>query len=327
MAPRRYDDSMSPSEITALVKALAAEQGFCRTGIASAGSLSRADYYRRWLAAGRHGRMTYLVRNAEVRLDPVRLLNGARSLVVVAHPYAQTAPAKPDDQPRGRVSRYAWGRDYHRVVKRKLFAICDRLRAEVPQPFVVRVCVDTAPLIEREWAARAGVGWIGKNTMVLDPRLGSYFFLGVVVTTLELVPDAPIRDHCGTCTRCLQACPTAAFPAPYEMDAARCISYLTIELREAIPERFHAAMGDWVFGCDVCQQVCPYNHKAVPEHDSAYAIREPGAFPPLGELLEWREEDYRAILKGSAMKRATLGMLKRNAAIALRNLKAAGWHA
>ncbi|MFH0983830.1 MAG: tRNA epoxyqueuosine(34) reductase QueG [Planctomycetota bacterium] len=315
-----YDPGMSPAEVTARVKALASEQGFCRVGTAPVGRLGREEYYRRWLSAGRHGRMAYLARNLAVRFDPSRLLPEARSLIVVAHAYGQPAPSRPDDQPRGQVARYAWGRDYHKVVKRKLLALRDRLCAEVGQPFEMRVCVDTAPLVEREWAARAGIGWIGKNTLVIHPLLGSYFFLGVLVTTLELVPDAPLTDHCGTCTRCLQACPTGAFPAPYEMDASRCISYFTIEMRDAIPEEFQAAMGDWVFGCDVCQEVCPYNHPAPLRPDPAYALRAPGPFPLLRELLEWSEDDYRARLAGSAMKRATLAMLRRNARIALHNV-------
>ncbi len=312
---------MSPSEMSLRVKALAAEQGFCRVGIAPVQALGRVDYYERWLAGGRHGHMEYLARNLATRFDPGRILEGARSMIVVAHPYRQSVPDPPDDASRGRVAMYAWGRDYHKVVKRKLLAVCDRLRDEVSQPFEVRVCVDTAPLIERELAALAGIGWIGKNTMVINPRLGSYFFLGVIVTTLDLNHDAPISDHCGTCTRCLEACPSGALRAPYEMDASRCISYLTIELRESIPEALHAAMGAWVFGCDVCQEVCPYNQKSHLQHDPAYAIRPPGPSPLLEELRTWSEDDYRETLQGSAIKRATLAMLKRNAAIARRNGK------
>ena len=318
-----YYVRMSPSEITALVKALAGAQGFCRVGIAPAEPLERADYYRRWLAAGRHGHMEYLAHNLPIRLDPRRILDGARSMIVVAHPYRQAAPDRPDDRPRGRVAMYAWGRDYHKVVKRKLRAVCDRLRDEVPQPFEVRVCVDSAPIIERELAARAGIGWIGKNTTVIDAQLGSHFFLGVIATTLELVCDAAARDRCGTCTRCLQACPTGALPAPYEMDASRCISYLTVELREDVPQELHAAMGDWVFGCDICQEVCPYNRKSRLQNDPAYDIRPPGPFPLLEDLLNWGENEYRKTLAGGAMKRATLTMLKRNAETALRNLERA----
>lgn len=310
---------MSSGSLAARVKSLAAEQGFCRAGIARAEPLARPDYYRSWLAAGRNGQMAYLARNLALRLDPRGILAGARSFIVVAHPYRQPEPPRPTDQPRGRVAMYSWGRDYHKVVKGKLRALCDRLRSEVGATFETRVCVDTAPIVERELAALAGVGWIGKNTMVIDPQAGSYFFLGVIATTLELAPDAALTDHCGTCTRCLEACPTGAFPAPYQMDASRCISYFTIELREAIPAEFHRAMGDWVFGCDICQQVCPYNQRSTLGADPAYTVREPGPFPPLRELALWSEHDYRRNLAGSAMKRASLAMLQRNTAIAMAN--------
>ena len=157
---------------------------------------------------------------------------------------------------------YAWGDDYHEVIRSKLGALVERMRTELVEPFEARVCVDTAPILERELAAAAGIGWIGKNTLVLHHELGSYFFLGAIVTTLDLAPDEPLPDHCGTCTACLDACPTQAFPKPYEMDASRCISYLTIEHRGDISKPFQKMMGDWVFGCDVCQEVCPYNRSA-----------------------------------------------------------------
>ncbi|MCP4591562.1 MAG: tRNA epoxyqueuosine(34) reductase QueG, partial [bacterium] len=287
---------MSPTELTAKVKALTTEQGFRITGIAPAQPLERSAYLHQWLAQGRHGRMAYLARNLANRLDPRRMLPGARSIVVVAHPYRQPENAPPDNRPRGRVAMYAWGPDYHEVVKRRLHAVCDRLHDDLSDPFRTRVCVDTAPIIERDLAAQAGVGWIGKNTMTIDPGLGSYFFLGIIITTLELVPDAPIGDHCGTCTRCLDACPTGALPAAYQMDASRCISYLTIELRDAVPEEYHAAMGDWIFGCDICQEVCPYNQKSSAEAAPDYAVRPPAPRPALEEIAGWTEDDYRASL-------------------------------
>jgi epoxyqueuosine reductase len=214
---------------------------------------------------------------------------------------------------------YGWGEDYHIVVKDKLFAMADRMRAEWPGAFGFKVCVDTAPLLEREVAAAAGIGWIGKNTMVLDPQLGSYFFLGAIVTTLDLAPDEPLPDRCGTCTACLEACPTDAFPAPYEMDASRCISYLTIEHRDAVSENLQPLMSDWIFGCDVCQQVCPYNRRAPVTTEPRFAIRDPGPEPLLDDILSWTQEDYRRLLRGSAMKRAKLDALQRNARIAMQN--------
>jgi epoxyqueuosine reductase len=263
--------------------------------------------------------MEYLERNRTLREDPGELLPGARSVIVVALNYHQSAPARPHDEPRGRVAMYAWGRDYHRLMKKRLWKLVDGLRAAVAEPFEARVCVDTAPIVERELAARAGLGWIGKNTMVLNREQGSYFFLGEVFTTLALAADEPVTDHCGSCTRCLDACPTDAFPAAYEMDASRCISYLTIELREAIDEEFKPLMGDWVYGCDVCQEVCPYNREAPATIDPALKVREPAPWPRLSELRGWTESEYAERLRGSAMKRAKLGMFVRNAGIASAN--------
>ncbi|MFQ5496149.1 MAG: tRNA epoxyqueuosine(34) reductase QueG, partial [Phycisphaerae bacterium] len=224
-----------------------------------------------------------------------------------------------DGRPRGRVAMYAWGDDYHDVIRAKLWGIVDRLRSDVTQSFDVRVCVDTAPLVERELAARAGIGWIGKNTMVLNAGLGSYFFLGAIVTTLALTPDDPLPDHCGSCTACLEACPTAAFPAAYQMDASRCISYLTIEHRESISLGFQEKMVNWVFGCDVCQEVCPFNRDAPHTQEPRFAIRPPGPAPVLDDILRWSAEDYRRELRGSAVKRAKPDMLRRNARIAKKN--------
>lgn len=214
---------------------------------------------------------------------------------------------------------YAWGRDYHRIVKAKLFTMADRMRAEWGENLQTKACVDTAPILEREMAAAAGIGWIGKNTLVLNDRLGSYFFLGALVTTAELLPDRPMEDHCGTCTACLDACPTGAFPAPYEMDASRCISYLTIEHRGEIAQEFHEPLGEWVFGCDVCQEVCPHNRSAPVTSEPGFTAHVAGSSVSLGPMLAWSVEDYRAKLSGSAMKRAKLNMLKRNAAIVQRN--------
>lgn len=309
--------------ISQALRALAGELGFNRVGVCDASPIDRAAYVREWIGRGRHGEMGYLARNLDVRLDPGALLPGARSVIVTAMNYHQPVPESADGSPRGRVARYAWGRDYHRVVKRRLHAFTDRLRAEIAEPFEARACVDTAPVLERELAARAGLGWIGKNTLVLDSGLGSYFFLGVIVTTLEIAPDAPAVDHCGTCTRCLEACPTAAFPAPYRMDATRCISYLTIEHRGEIDASLAPQMGNWVFGCDVCQEVCPFNRGAPVTSEPDFAPRAPAAGLDLRDVLAWNDDEYATTLRGSAMKRARLPMLKRNAEIALQNLRPA----
>jgi epoxyqueuosine reductase len=320
---------MLASEIRQLIERLAREHGFERCGVASAGPVDRDAYYRDWLAKGHAGTMAYLHQYVEQRTDASTLLPGARSVLVCALNYHQPETAtleKPTGEDcataQGRIARYAWGDDYHRVIKRKLFAIVDALREAIDEPFEAKVCVDTAPLLEREYAMRAGVGWIGKNTLVLNEKLGSYFFLGAIVTTLDLPVDPLPSDHCGSCTRCLDACPTDAFPAPYEMDAARCISYLTIEHRgEEIPEEFHRAMGDWVFGCDVCQEVCPHNRAAPTTAEPRFAIRAPGPRPNLSDMLAWTDEDYRETLRASAIKRAKPNMLRRNARIAEANQK------
>ncbi|MEP0843814.1 MAG: tRNA epoxyqueuosine(34) reductase QueG [Phycisphaerae bacterium] len=294
--------------------------------------------------------MTYLDRWRELRTDVRRLLPGARSVVVVAHAYRQVpeqdrtsarGQEAQDDKvtsrqgdeatdgreahsairdPRsaiGRVAQYAWGRDYHRVIRKKLHRLVDALRRAVAEPFEARVCVDTAPLVEREIAAAAGVGWIGKNTLVLHPELGSFFFLGAIVTTLELAPSMPMADHCGSCTRCLAACPTGALTAAYQMDARRCISYLTIEHRGPIDEELQPLMGDWLYGCDVCQDVCPHNGPAPPAREPAYRPAGNPLVPAAGveQVLRMDASDWAKALAGSAMKRATLPMLQRNARI------------
>ena len=274
--------------------------------------------------------MEYLHRHFEERVDPAQLLPTAQSVIVTALTYQQVTPADwnaPDDpkSPRGRVARYAWGDDYHGIVKGKLFEVVDRMRAEVSTSFDVKVCVDTAPVLEREIGALAGIGWIGKNTMLLSRALGSYFFIGEIVTTLALAADEVMGDHCGSCRACLDACPTHAFPAAYEMDASRCVSYLTIEHRGDIPPALRPGVGDWVFGCDICQEVCPFNRRAPETTEPGLAARPGVPRPNLDEMLSRSEQDYRKAVRGSAMKRAKFEMLRRNAEIARTNLaRAAG---
>ena len=322
---------MPATEIRQTIDRLGRELGFDRVGLARPHPLERAAYLREWLAGGRAGRMEYRHRHGEMRVSTARLLPGARSVIVAALKYNRPEPDPPDHQPRGRVARYAWGRDYHRLVRQRLWKLVDRLRSEIDQPFEARVCVDTAPVVERELAARAGVGWIGKNTLVLNRQLGSYFYLGEIITTLDLPPDAPATDHCGSCTKCLQACPTGALAEPYRMDASRCISYLTIELRDDISEELQPLMGDWIFGCDICQEACPFNRQASQTTDpdlllpgglSGRRTRPAGVGPRplLADLLAWTPADYDARTRGSAIRRAKLDMLHRNARIAAGNI-------
>lgn len=314
---------MSPSETTRRVHRLAREIGLDRVGVTRPRPSRYRAYYREWLAAGQHGTMAYLARNVELRLEPARILPGARSAICAAVGYRREDAPPDDDRPRGIVARYARGRDYHRVVKLKLRRLIERLRAELAEPFEARVFVDTGPLFERELAAAAGIGWIGKNTLVLHEELGSYLLLGVALTTLELEPDAPATDHCGTCRRCLDACPTQAFPQPYRMDASRCISYLTIEHRGEVEPQFFEAIGAWVFGCDICQEVCPFNRKAPPGRDAALKASAVPAYPDLLEWVQMRSGAYRRLTRGTAVGRARRSMLRRNALIALRNVSGA----
>jgi len=304
-----------------LIRELASSIGFERCGIAAANPIGRSAYLADWLKNGRAGSMDYLHRHFKIRADPSAMLEGAKSVVVVALSYHHPTPPQTDGEvkTRGRVAMYAWGDDYHEVIQSKLTGLLERTRAELAEPFTARICVDTAPILERELAAAAGIGWIGKNTLVLHHEMGSYFFLGAIVTTLDLAADEPLPDHCGTCTACLDACPTQAFPKPYEMDASRCISYLTIEHRRDISKPFQKMMGDWIFGCDICQEVCPYNREAPTTREPRFAIRPLGPRPALDDILGWSVDDYHKQLHGSAMTRAKLDMLQRNARIALDN--------
>ncbi len=328
---------MAPELLSRTIKQLAAKAGFDCCGIASAAPIERAEYVRDWLAKGHAGSMDYLHNHFDRRTDPTKLLEGASSVIVIGKVYGQpasnsqtTGQGQPSDQepaeaekensgPTGRVAMYAWGEDYHIVLKDKLFQFVDDLRRHCDQPFDAKVCVDTVPILEREVAASAGIGWIGKNTLVLNRHLGSYFFLGEIVTTLNIAPDEPTTDHCGSCTACLDACPTDAFIGPYEMDASKCISYLTIEHRSDIRDDLQARMGDWLFGCDVCQEVCPFNRDMPMTIDERFRTQGQRVRVPLEALLNWTIEDYRKTFRKSAVKRAKLDMLKRNARIALSN--------
>jgi epoxyqueuosine reductase len=294
--------------------------GFALSGVAAAERTAYEGELRAWLAAGRHGEMAYLARNVDARLDPTVLVPGARSVICVADRYhdgGADAPGGAGEAPRGRIARYARGDDYHRVMKKRLHRLADELRAALPGE-TFRVCVDTAPLLERELAGRAGLGAVGKHTLLIAPGSGSWLLLGAIVTTARLAPtETSLTDPCGACTRCLDACPTGAI-TPWSVDATRCLSYLTIEHRTAIDPGFHEAAGDWIFGCDVCQEVCPHNQptarrRGLRAHE-AYAPRH-GGFDLL-EVLGWDEARRRDAFTRSALKRATLAMMKRNALVA-----------
>jgi len=305
------------AKLTEAVKALALEAGFARTGVAPAGAVGGFDRFRVWLAEGLHADMAYLARGAELRARPDRLVEGARSVLCLAAAYA---PAD-DDPPAGpRVARYARGRDYHRLLKRRCQALIGRLRRLVPS-FRGRAFVDSAPVMERSLAAAAGVGWIGRNGCLIVPSLGSYVLLCEVVSDLPLCPDAPLAPACGDCDACLGACPTGALRRDGLVDCRLCASYLTIERRGAIDERHRAGMGERLFGCDACQEACPHN-RGVPAGEQAF--RGPAAPAPLGEVLAWTQADWDAATRGRATRRATCEMFLRNACIAAGNGSDAG---
>jgi len=293
--------------LTQAVKARARELGFDRVAIGPAAPPPHAPAFERWLDEGRAGTMQYLAETRDARVEPARLLPGCRSVIAVAVSYAC------DDTPEWRgVARYARRPDYHATMRPRLHALRDYVseaaRAES------RASVDTSAVLERDLAAAAGLGWIGKNTNLLAPDLGSYFFIGIVLTTAALSVDAALPDRCGTCTACLDACPTNAFDAPYALDARRCIAYLTIEHRGPIPEEFHAAIGDWLFGCDICQEVCPWNRRVPPAPATGVPVP-----PRPEELVTMNDAEFRERLRGSPLKRARREGLARNAAIVLAN--------
>ncbi len=345
----------TPNTIScAKLRRLAEPMRFALLGAAPAEPSRHEAYVRRWLAEGRHGEMAYLARNVAARLHPATLLPKARAIICVAdryHARHEQTPAKDGHEPVGRFARYAWGDDYHKVLKDRLHQLADALRQQWPD-HEFKTCVDTAPLMEREHAARAALGWVGKHTLLIHPRLGSYLLLGAIVTTLnvekgvesgvwDLEPDdddaaPPIPDsetqipdpisHCGTCTRCIDACPTNCI-TPYQLDARRCISYLTLEHRGPIDVQLQPLMGDWLGGCDICQEVCPFNRDdrlpIDPRPHPRYAPRPPAPALSLADVLDWTEDDRRAALRGSALKRMKLDMIRRNAVIAAGNHLAA----
>ena len=297
-----------------VVKARARELGFDRVAIGPAEPPEHGDALEAWLDAGYAGTMDYLDRGRAERLDPARLLPGCRSVVAVAMSYN---PGSSSDEDWNPVSRYARGRDYHDVIRPRLVELAEFIRSAAGGRIASRAAVDTSAVLERDLAARAGLGWIGKNTNLLTPSLGSYFFIGIVLTTVELPFDQAEPDRCGTCTACLDACPTRAFVAPYVLDARRCISYLTIEHRGDIADELAGQIGEWLFGCDVCQEVCPWNRKAEPGHEPA--LGPSGSLGALETLLELDPQAFRARFRGSAITRTRRAGLLRNAAIVLAN--------
>ncbi len=301
---------------SASIKARAAELGFDACAVAAVEPVDPEDRLGTWLTSGFHAGMDWMARTKSVRQDVRLKLPGARSVVVVARNYCAPRPPKPPDT--GRVSRYAWGRDYHRVLRKPLRALAAHMDS-LQDTGASYCCIDSGPVLEKFWAARAGLGWIGKNSLVLRRDLGSWFFLGTILTTLPLPPDPPIPDFCGTCTRCLDACPTNAIVEPGVVDSRLCISYHTIENRGEIPNALRSAFDDWVFGCDLCQEVCPWNKDVPATSETDFHPREGHAHPPLERLETMDEAEFSGEFAGTPIMRAKLHGMQRSARIAKEN--------
>ena len=295
--------------------------GFDLCGIAPAGDLPELTFFREWLDRGYAGEMTYLHRSAERRADVRNVLPSARTVVVTATNYNTDRPYSTEcaDAGRAHVARYAWGDDYHDVIGGRLDALLSWMRHEAAEPFEARAYVDTGPVQERIYAQHAGIGWIGKNTCVINPEIGSWIFLGVIVCSLPFEVDLPALDRCGTCTLCLEACPTGAIVAPGVLDSNRCISYLTIELRGDIPEAMRAAIGTHIYGCDICQEVCPWNATPPRSPDRAWQPRSVWDRVDLLTLAGCTDDELADSLRGSAMRRTRAQGLRRNIDTALGN--------
>jgi len=300
-----------------IIRATARRLGFAHCGFARIEPSPHAAFVRQWLADGNAAGMAYIERGLAKRLDPCVVMPAARSVISVGYRYLPP-PLPPVDwqrELRGRIAAYAFGTDYHLIIEAKLRELAAAL-LDLRPGAMARHYVDTGPVLEREWAAAGGVGWFGKNTNILHTEDGSYFFLGELLTDLDLEPDAPVPDHCGTCTRCLDLCPTAALKPGYGLDARLCISYLTIEHRGAIPLALRSQLGNWIFGCDVCQEVCPWNEKLVRRRGAPDAD---ALLPFLPDLLSLTADAFQRRFRGSAIRRAKRDGLVRNVAVALGN--------
>jgi len=303
-------------QLSAEIKNLGRRLGFDLIGIASAEPSHYREYLWQWLDEGRAGSMAYLRNRFEERTNPSIYLPGAQSVVCVAMTYHVPLQEDASGEHQARIARYALGDDYHEILKKRLHALADRIREFAPEA-QTRAAVDTAPVMEKELAARAGIGWLGKNTCIINEEIGSWVFLGEIITTLPLPPDEPAIDRGGTCTRCIEACPTQAITEPYRLDASRCISYLTIEHRTPLDAAIGTDLANWIYGCDICQDVCPWNKRAADSLEPGFQPRFTSGTIDLRQLLAWNDEQYRSTLRGSAMKRVKLPILQHNARLLL----------
>jgi epoxyqueuosine reductase len=308
----------SPLELKQRLLSFVREIGFDSCRIAACSSPPHADEFRNWLHHEAHGEMSYMERGEEKRCDPHKVLPGARAIVVLALNYFQGS-RKTGDTPAatGKIARYAWGDDYHDLIASKLDKIDEFLRESGG---LQKCYVDTGPVLERDYAAQAGIGWHGKSTMLIDEHLGTWFFLAEVLTTLELPPDEPVPDRCGTCERCIKACPTGAITGPHRLDARRCISYLTIELKSSIPLELRPLIGDRIFGCDDCLDACPWNRFARVSRETAFFSHPSTVGIPLRDYLSLSDDNFRALFRNSPIKRIKRRGFLRNVCVALGNV-------
>ncbi len=292
------------------LKSLAKKEGFDLCGISQSTFLeNEADKLEKWLNKNYNGQMNYMSNHFDKRLDPRKLMPGARSVISLLYNYY--TPIKQKDKNAPKISTYAYGEDYHFIIKRKLKELFKHMKEEFGD-INARVFVDSAPILEKAWAERSGLGWIGKHTNLINKKKGSFFFLAEIITDLELAPDSPVTDHCGSCTMCIDACPTDAIIAPYVLDGSRCISYFTIELKDQIPNEFKGSFNDWMFGCDICQDVCPWNSFSKPHSEPLFEPKEELINMSKNEWKELTEETFRKVFKESAVKRTKFEGLKRN---------------
>ena len=309
---------ISTTELKVRLISFAKEIGFDSCRVPACTAPAHANEFREWMRDGAHGEMDYMQRGEEKRCDPEKILPGARSIVTLAISYFQGETAhSAATGPTGRIARYAWGEDYHDLIGAKLNRIDEFLCGFGGQQ---KCYVDTGPVLERDYAAQAGIGWHGKSTMLIDQRLGTWFFLAEVFTTLELPPDEPVPNRCGKCDRCITACPTGAITAPHRLDARRCISYLTIELKTAIPVDLRPLMGDRIFGCDDCLDACPWNRFARRSRETVFSARRSTTDMSLREYLNLTDAEFRALFKNSPIKRIKRRGFLRNVCVALGNV-------
>jgi len=310
---------MAASITSVQIKEIAGELGFDLVGIAPAEPIELSRFWREYLAKGYHGQMHYLERNVEKRLDPRKLLPNARSIICTATNYYRGDLKISTSQPHGKIARYARGRDYHDVIKTRLKKLSETIRSLTDQPIQLRCFVDTGPLVEKAHAARAGLGWIGKNTLLINKRFGSYLLLGEIVTDLELDYDEPIPDNCRSCSLCLQACPTNAFVEPRILDARSCISYLTVESKQTPAPELAAKLNGWLFGCDLCQDTCPFNKTPIPTKDPDLQPHPQWSLLALADILTMTEQQFHNRFTGSCLERTGLAQLKTIAQLCQKN--------